>query len=153
MLLAISEPHVKDMVLEVWVFLFLIFPKIKLKFNFHLCLLKSKCILLGLSEGRPLEELSFERLSFALSYHTLPGFCSHAAGTLACHIFMTSHQDLFLIGFLRLVEGETAVMTSPDYETNFSLFVCLFVFQGIFPQILREGAKMQKSLKNWSLPT
>lgn len=56
--------------------------------------------------------------------HGPPGCCLHAAGTLACHIFMTSP----IVVFVRQVEGESAVVTSPDDETNLSGWFFVFWF-------------------------
>lgn len=54
-----------------------------------------------------------------------------------------------MVVFVRQVEGKSAVMTSPDYETNVSGFV--FFFQGRFSQILRKGAETQKPLRTTGL--
>jgi len=129
MLLAISGPHLKDVVLEGFVCLFVCLFGV---FVLFCCIFprsassKSTCISLGLSKGRPLEEISFERSSF-LSYTASP---PQPPKTLLAgsrypglpHFHDVSHSCLCEAG-----RGESAVMTSPDDETNLSgwfLFVC-----------------------------
>lgn len=55
---------------------------------------------------------------------------------LACCVFMTSPQDLSVVVFVRQVEGKSAVMTSPDYETNVSGF--FFFSRGDFLRFLER---------------
>lgn len=73
-LVAVSGPHLKDVVLEGFGFVFFVFA-----FFPDPHLLKGTCIFLGLSKGGPLEEISFERSSSALSYRTPLECCWLAA--------------------------------------------------------------------------